>query len=116
MCPDCSQPLTCAKVGDYTISLATDIAHPKTGGSVSFRVGLTGPQGHPVTNARVSLVLSMPGHEHPPVTVSLRGGPRGRYAGTAPFRATRMEGPWKVDVQVRTPKGDVVTQTFTFNR
>jgi hypothetical protein len=50
------------------------------------------------------------------VTVSLRGGRNGRYAGTAPFRATRMEGPWKVDVQVKTLKGDVVTQTFTFNR
>jgi hypothetical protein len=50
------------------------------------------------------------------MTVSLRGGPKGRYAGTAPFRSTRMEGPWKVDVQVKSPKGDVVTQTFTFNR
>jgi hypothetical protein len=116
MCPDCSQPLACAKAGDHTVAFAADIDTPKGGGNVRFNVRLTGPTGAPVTNARVAVVLSMTGHDHKPRTVTLQGGSGGRYSASTSFRDIDMAGPWNADVQITTAKGDVVTQRFTFNR
>jgi hypothetical protein len=116
MCPDCNQPIACAKAGDYNIAFSADIDHPKNGGVVRFHVRLTDLQGLPVTNTRVALVLSMVGHEHQPRTLQLKGGRNGLYTATTSFRSIDMQGPWKADVQLKTPKGDVVTEAFTFNR
>lgn len=116
MCPDCSQPIACAKAGDYTVAFAADIDTPKGGGNVRFDVRLTDRAGAPVTNTKVAVVLSMTGHDHKPRTLPLRGGVGGRYRANTSFRAIDMAGPWNADVQITTPKGDVVTQRFTFNR
>jgi hypothetical protein len=116
MCPDCSQPIACAKAGDHTVAFAADIDTPKGGGNVRFNVRLTDRAGAPVTNAKVAVVLSMTGHEHKPRTVPMRGGAGGRYSASTSFRAVDMAGPWNADVRITTAKGDVVTQRFTFNR
>jgi hypothetical protein len=116
MCPDCSQPIACAKAGDYTIAFAADIGTPKGGGNVRFEVRLTDRTGAPVTNTKVAVTLSMVGHEHKPKTLRMGHTGRGRYVVNTSFRTIDMPGPWTADVQVTTPKGDIVTQAFTFNR
>lgn len=116
MCPDCNQPIACARAGDYTVAFAADVLPPKYGSGMRFQVRLTDRQGLPVTKARVALVLSMPGHEHQPKTVPLKLERDGRYRGETTYRAAGMEGVWKADVKITTPKGDVVTQAFTFSR
>ena len=116
MCPDCGHPLACAQKGDYTIAVSADVQHAKQGGGTNFAVRLTDRNGAPVTNAVVTLVLSMTGHSHPPRTVRLRRGSGGRYSGSTTLQTVHMQGPWNVDVQVKSPKGDTVTQRFVFNR
>lgn len=116
MCPDCSQPIACARVGDYTVAFSGDIDTPKLGGNARFVVRLTDRDGKAVTNTKVAVVFSMPGHEHPPQTLSLSGSKAGRYSTASSYKIVRMEGPWRAEVKITTPKGDVVTQAFTFNR
>jgi hypothetical protein len=116
MCPDCSQPIACAKAGDYTVALAVDIDSPKNGGNVRLQSGLTNQGGAPVTNAKVAVVLSMTGHDHKPRKLQMHHTHGGQYLATTTFRSVDMAGPWNADVQITTPKGDVVTQRFTFNR
>jgi hypothetical protein len=116
MCPDCSQPIACARVGDYTVSFAAAVDHPKTGSSAQFNVRLADRDANPVSNLKVAVVLSMPGHEHQPTTVPMKAEKDGRYTATTSFKAVGMEGPWRAEVKITTAKGDVVTQPFTFNR
>jgi hypothetical protein len=116
MCPDCSAPIACARVGEYTIAFSADLDTPKTGGNVGFHVRLTDAKGAPVTNARVAVALSMPGHEHQPRTLPLKRGSGGLYSARTTFKSVEMPGPWEADVEVTTPKGDKVIQAFTFNR
>jgi hypothetical protein len=116
MCPDCNQPIACAKAGDYNMAFAADIDSPKNGGNVRFGVRLTNQNGAPVTNAKVAVTLSMVGHEHKPRTLQMPGGRDGRYTAHTSFKSIDMQGPWKADVHVTTPKGDTVTQAFSFNR
>jgi hypothetical protein len=116
MCPDCNQPIACAKAGDYTVAFTADIDTPRNGGNVRFHVRLTDQNGAPVTNAKPTLTLSMVGHEHKPRTLHLTGDTTGRYTATTTFRTIDMQGPWKSDVQFKSPKGDTVSQSFIFNR
>jgi hypothetical protein len=116
MCPDCNQPIACARAGDYTIALSGDVDPPNLGGNARFMVRLTDREGKAVTNAKVALVLSMPGHEHPPRTLAMKAEKGGRYAAATSFKTVRMEGPWRAEVRVTTPRGDTVVQPFTFTR
>jgi hypothetical protein len=116
MCPDCNQPIACAKAGDYTLAFAADIDHPKNGGTVRFHVRVTERNGAPVTNARPSVTLSMEGHAHQPRALPFRGGRAGHYTAVTTFRPIDIQGPWKADVQIKSAKGDRVSQSFTFNR
>jgi hypothetical protein len=113
MCPDCSRPIACAKVGDYTVAASAEMPH-KNMPIVHFYIGLTDRDGKAVTNAKVAVVLSMPGHQHPARTFQAKGGKHGQYEAVAELEL-HMVGAWKADVQITTPKGDVVTQPFTFS-
>lgn len=112
MCPDCDQPIACARAGDYTVAFSANLESTRSG-ITQFLVRLTDRTGSPVSNLRVTIVLSMPGHGHRPRTVSTSGRRGGRYVAST---VTRMEGTWRADVRITSPKGDVVTQPFTFLR
>lgn len=114
MCPHCGGPVACAQAGDFNINFSADSVHPKTG-AARFYVGLTDRTGKPVTDAKIALILSMPAHHHAAITVPATGGKKGEYVATTNLGA-HMRGQWTANVQITTPKGDKVTQEFTFDQ
>ena len=113
MCPDCSQMITCAQMGDYLLGLSADLENPKFG-QARFRIRVSDQNGAPVNNAKVTLVLSMPQHGHRSKPLAARSEGKGRYV--AATNALVMQGAWRAEVALTTPKGDTVKQVFTFAR
>lgn len=114
MCPHCGQPIACAQAGDYSISFSANSINSKTG-ATRFNIGLADRAGHPVPGVKVALVLTMAAHHHGPVTVPVSAGRKGEYAAMTNL-SPHMRGQWTANVRVTTPKGDTVTQAFTFDQ
>lgn len=114
MCPNCGQPIACAQVGDYGINFAVDSLNAKTG-ATRLNISLVDRTGRPVTGAKVALVLDMPAHHHGPITVPVSGGRKGVYT-AATNLSPHMRGQWTAEVRITTPKGDTVSQAFTFEQ
>ncbi len=113
MCPECNAPLACAQVGDYTVGFSADLMSPKFG-IATLGVRLTDRNGVPVTNARVTATLTMPKHGHSTKPITFKHAGRGKYTASTP--RLRMEGTWEAEVSVKNPKGDTVSQKFSFVR
>jgi hypothetical protein len=113
MCPDCSQMITCAQMGDYLVGLSADLENPKFG-LARFNLRVTDKDGAPVSNAKVALVLSMPEHGHASKPFTAKRAGKGKYV--ASTNALVMQGAWRAEVALTTLKGDTVKQVFTFTR
>jgi hypothetical protein len=114
VCPHCGHPMVSNQSGDYAVTFSGDEIHPESG-AARFEIGLTDRTGKPVTGAQVALTLSMPAHHHGPVTVPVKGGSGGRYTAATTLNP-HMRGQWNADVQITTPKGEKLTQTFAFDQ
>jgi hypothetical protein len=113
MCPQCGTPIACAKAGDVTLAFTADLQDPAILGYVRVMVRVTDKAGKPVDDAKVKVALRMTEHWHeltPPLTVDSQG--NGLYAATTGRLGT--PGTWYAELRVTTPKGDTVTQRFSF--
>lgn len=112
MCPDCSQPIACARAGDYTIGFSAETISPKSG-IARLIVRLNDAAGKAVNNAKVAVHLTMPEHNHRvKKPIQLKRERNGKYTGIT--SRLLMTGAWEAEVAVTTPKGDVVKQKFGF--
>jgi hypothetical protein len=114
VCPHCGHPMVSNQSGEFDVTFSGDEIHPKSG-SARFEIGITDRSGQPVSGAQVALTLSMPAHHHGPVTVPVKAGSGGRYTATTALNP-HMRGQWNAEVQITTPKGGKLTQTFSFDQ
>jgi hypothetical protein len=115
MCPNCEQPLDCARAGDYRIDLAVDVQHRTNGGRARFEVSLNDRAGLPVSSSQVMLVLTMIGGEQPPRYLRMKAARSGRYTAETTFRPIDMQNLWRAEIKITAPKGDIVSQKFTLD-
>jgi hypothetical protein len=102
ICPECSEKLSCAKVGDYLIGLDVNLDSPKTG-AATVSVHLMDQNKKPVTDAKATLALSMPSHGHKRELLHLRNSGHGRFEAAT---VIVMPGAYQADVEVSPAGGD----------